>query len=63
MSVTSATTTEDLEEVMLNHVIRAAYDTFTPSKPTVFFFDDVGNLSVSEKYHFIRRAKILLLLR
>ncbi|XP_069945849.1 dynein axonemal heavy chain 10-like isoform X2 [Cherax quadricarinatus] len=45
LTVVSATTPLDLEETVLSHLSRAAYDTFIPSTPLVLCFDDIGNLS------------------
>nr|XP_045619033.1 uncharacterized protein LOC123770899 [Procambarus clarkii] len=47
VNVTSSTSTEELEEAVLSYVSRAAYDTLTPSTPTILCFDDIGNLSVN----------------
>ncbi|XP_042227080.1 uncharacterized protein LOC121869635 [Homarus americanus] len=56
VNVTAATTATDIEDVVLNHLSRAAFDTLTPSGsvPVVICFDDIGSLSVgSSAWSFI----------
>ncbi|XP_045101948.1 dynein-1-alpha heavy chain, flagellar inner arm I1 complex-like isoform X2 [Portunus trituberculatus] len=44
VKVTPATTAEDVEATLLDHLTQTSHDTMTPASPTIFCFDDVGGL-------------------